>query len=490
MSVVFTGDHKLETAFIEMKLKQQRGDRSFLGRLLRSKSSLVELLARIALRVGLKGKEFNPIAYSVWQGDLISGENPFIHAAVFGIRDRLLGLRGTFEYMKSSLGDSAKDWILIVTHDFTRTGAPILALNLVSEFSKKFNVATISLGPGELKSNFIDASNALYQNHGRESNPRRFHERMSKLVDQHKFVFAIVNSLESSWVINSLAKRRIPAISLVHEFSSYSLSRESITNGLSKASKIVFSSNETQDSFHDSGVLAAKANGVVRHQGACVVPPAGSSENLPDLRFRNRVEESMRLQDADVPLRIVGAGLVQYRKGVDLFISLAARIVQAPGFENARFLWVGDGYDPKDITYGAYIQDQIRRLRLSNHISILPSSHDYSFALSNADCLALTSRLDPFPNVSIDALREGVPVACFEGASGFSEFALANDVLRPLVAPYLDVERMALDITSFFANRSSTQRSENKAAVKAEFETHFTFEKYAIALEELAKDDI
>ena len=473
-----------------MKLEQQRGKRGLLGRILRSKSSLLESLAWIFLRVGLKGREFNPIAYSVWQGGLISaGVNPIIHAAVFGIRDRILGFRGTFESIQSEDPDTSKDWILIVTHDLTRTGAPILALNLASEFSKKYNVATLSLGPGELKPNFIEASNAFYQNHGRESNPRRFRGRITKIANKHEFAFAIVNSVESAWVISSLTERAIPAISLVHEFPLYSVFRESITRGLNKATKIVFSSSETLGSFHASGVLTVKSNQVVRHQGACLVPLGGATGNTPDPIFRNQVQDSMKPEDTDVPIRIIGAGLVQYRKGVDLFISLALRIIQTPGFENSRFLWIGDGYDSNDITYGAFLKDQIRRSGLADKFSILPANHDYTFALSNADCLALTSRLDPFPNVSIDALREGIPVACFEGASGFSEFALTNEALRPLVAPYLDVEKMALGITSFFENRSPTERSTNKALVKAEFEKHFNFASYANALEELAKDD-
>lgn len=441
------------------------------------------------MRVGLKGREFNPVAYSAWQGGLIAaGVNPIIHAAVFGIRDRLLGFRGTFESVQSSRPSIAKDWILIVTHDLTRTGAPILALNLVSEFSKKYNVATLSLGPGELKSNFIEVSNAFYQNHGRESNPHRFSERLAKIVNKHKFVFSIANSVESAWVISSLAKWESPVISLVHEFPAYSVFRDSIKNGLNDATKIVFSSGETQKSFIGSGMLRVKSNQVVRHQGACIVPPGATSEYKLDTHFRNQVEESLRPQDKSVPIRIIGAGLVQYRKGLDLFVSLASRIIKTPGFGNCRFIWVGDGYDVNDVNFGAYLKEQISRSNLEGKLSILPASYDYSFALSNSDCFALTSRLDPFPNVSIDALREGIPVACFEGASGFSEFAISNDTLRPLVAPYLDVEQMALGITSYFKDRSQVERSTNKALVKAEFETHFNFEKYANALEELAKD--
>lgn len=461
------------------------------SRLLRSNSRLMNSAAQAVLAIGLRGQRFNSSAYSAWQGGLIEkGVNPVVHAAAFGVLDRILGLRKSFESVIKEPTNPSLDWILVVTHDQTRTGAPILALNLVTELSKRYNVATLSLGPGELRRNFLEESGAFYRNHGRTSSPHRFAKRIQAIVGQHGFASAVVNSIESAWVIEALADHGVRSIALIHEFPDYSVIRESTLRGLARSTKVVFSSNSTLDSFRESGVIVEKTKTVVLHQGACQIPASMDSASGIDLRFRSMVEGALSLSSSETPLRIVGAGFVQYRKGVDLFLTLASRITTIPGYETSRFLWVGDGYDPKDITYGAYIQDQIRRLNLSDYVSIIPSSHDYSFALSSADCLALTSRLDPFPNVSIDALREGIPVACFEGASGFSEFALANDVLRPLVAPYLDVEKMALGITSFFANRNLKERSDNKAAVKAEFETHFSFEKYAIALEELAKDDI
>lgn len=473
-----------------MRFKLRGNGNALFNRLLRSNSRLINSVAHAVLAIGLKGQRFDASAYSAWQGGLIEiGVNPVVHAAAFGVRDRILGLRESFESVIKEPNNPSLDWLLVVTHDQTRTGAPILALNLVTELSKRYNVATLSLGPGELRRNFLEESGAFYQNHGRTSSPHRFAKRVQAVVGQHGFASAVVNSIESAWVIEALANQGVRSIALIHEFPDYSVIRDSTLRGLARASKVVFSSNSARDSFRESGVVLEKTKTVVLHQGACQIPAPMDSASGIDRSFRSRAEKALNLASSDIPLRLVGAGFVQYRKGVDLFITLASRIITIPGFETSRFLWIGDGYDPKDITYGAYIQDQIRRLDLSDHISILPSSHDYSFALSISDCLALTSRLDPFPNVSIDALRVGVPVACFEGASGFSEFALANDVLRPFVAPYLDVERMALGITSFFANRSSTERSDNKAAVQAEFETHFSFEKYANALEELAKDE-
>ena len=49
----------------------------------------------------------------------------------------------------------------------------------------------------------------------------------------------------------------------------------------------------------------------------------------------------------------------------------------------------------------------------------------------------MTSRLDPLPNVAIDALSEGTPVHCFDKASGIAYLLSNNSFLTDyLIARY------------------------------------------------------
>ena len=50
--------------------------------------------------------------------------------------------------------DTQKKTILVVSHEASRTGAPILALNLVQQFSERYNVIGLILGGGELIDHF------------------------------------------------------------------------------------------------------------------------------------------------------------------------------------------------------------------------------------------------------------------------------------------------------------------------------------------------
>ena len=57
---------------------------------------------------------------------------------------------------------------------------------------------------------------------------------------------------------------------------------------------------------------------------------------------------------------VLGVGTVQLRKGVDLFIECAARVVHAPDGNRCRFVWIGNGYDPdNDLGYSVYLADQV-----------------------------------------------------------------------------------------------------------------------------------
>jgi regulator of replication initiation timing len=59
--------------------------------------------------------------------------------------------------------DEKKPTILFVSHDATRSGAPVLALNLIAAFSERYNVVCLALGGGELTENLRAAAISLYQ---------------------------------------------------------------------------------------------------------------------------------------------------------------------------------------------------------------------------------------------------------------------------------------------------------------------------------------
>src|SRR5260370_10698806 len=103
------------------------------------------------------------------------------------------------------------------------------------------------------------------------------------------------------------------------------------------------------------------------------------------------------------------------------------------------FRWLGDGYLPdSDMAYSAYLRDQINRSDLRDSVEILDAVADPEPIYASADLFLLTSRLDPLPNVAIEAAMTALPVVCFDRASGFAELLAQNAATRYLVVAYLD----------------------------------------------------
>jgi hypothetical protein len=136
---------------------------------------------------------------------------------------------------------------------------------------------------------------------------------------------------------------------------------------------------------------------------------------------------------------------VHLRKGVDLFLATAAAAVRRAGKgRKVRFVWIGHGYDPeRDTSYSVYLAEQIARSDLADHFVLLDEVHDLDPAYDLVDALFLSSRLDPLPNVTIEAAMRGLPVICFERASGIAEILAGDEVAGTTVIPHLDTSAAA-----------------------------------------------
>ena len=66
---------------------------------------------------------------------------------------------------------------------------------------------------------------------------------------------------------------------------------------------------------------------------------------------------------------VIGGGWVQIRKGVDLFIAVAAAVLRAQSATRFHFVWVGGGYDPiTDHAYSTYLAEQIEKSELGREL--------------------------------------------------------------------------------------------------------------------------
>jgi glycosyltransferase involved in cell wall biosynthesis len=341
-----------------------------------------------------------------------------------------------------------KETIMLVSHEASRTGAPILALNIAQRLCEKYNIVTVLLRGGGLIDNFAKISAHLIRLEDKHRHQTEFKYVVEAIVRERPIRFAIVNSIASWDFMQSLGAAFVPTVTLIHEFASYMRPIGAMREALGWVTELVFSSEITADSFRDDHPALLKRRLHIVPQGQCQLPSTPTAVDLgPE---RRRVKAAMRPPGAEADLLVLGAGVVQIRKGVDLFLASAAATQRYAGKRRIRFVWIGQGYDPeRDLGYSVYLAEQIARSHLSDRVLLLDEVVDFQQVYAMADVFFLASRLDPLPNVAIDAAMHELPVICFEGASGFAEVLQRKNATALTVLPHLDADAAARLIVEF-----------------------------------------
>jgi glycosyltransferase involved in cell wall biosynthesis len=368
--------------------------------------------------------------------------------------------------------DPKKKTILIVSHEASRTGAPVLALNIIQHLSTRYNVICLILGGGDLTDHFRKASASLYEADRIHITERELGGMIGDIASQHPLMFAIVNSIESRVALRALKAFSVPTVSLIHEFSSYARPRSAFPDVLMFSTETVFSTRMTLEDAVADFRFYPGASIHVAPQGKCIVPatPGAASEALLEKVWLTR---KLRPEAGNRKFLVIGLGSIELRKGVDLFIQCATIIKNQPEGERFQFVWIGNGFDPeREVAYSAYLADQMKRAGLGSQMKILRATSEIEHAYQSADLLLLSSRLDPLPNVAIDALMLGLPVLCFEKTTGIADFLSENGLGELCVAQYLDTHDLARKVTALAESEglraSVSERS--RAAAGSAFE--------------------
>jgi len=350
---------------------------------------------------------------------------------------------------------SAAGGILFVSHDATRTGAPIALLHFLRWFKRNGNrpFSVLLGGGGELVADFeklaetwsMDRSRwrpdalrtdlLLAVGHGAWA--RRAEERdAQKFAARCPPALVYVNSIASARVIELLAPR-VPILTHVHELETYFRTHPSgpLSCLLAQTRQFIACSNAVKENLiREHGVAPRRVETV--HESIPVEPTRGD-------RTREQVLQELRIP-ADA-LLVIGSGTADWRKGPDLFIQLARVVSQQR--PSVYFAWVGGG----SLSGLAQLEHDIRLAGLGDKIRLTGGVTTPADYFAAADIFTLTSREDPYPLVCLEAAALAKPIVCFAGAGGMPEF-VEDDC--GFVVPYLDVAAMADRVISLLDCRS------------------------------------
>ena len=391
--------------------------------------------------------DFCPDVYLARYPDVASsGIDPYYHYITFGKEEGRFGNILDIESfgMTRSI-NSTKKTIIIVSHEGTRTGAPILGFNLAKRLSIEYNIIAIFLHPGSIVDSLRLIGACVIELY-RFTDVDNLYDMVIKYLKKETAIsFAIVNSIASRYILPTLYYYKIPTITLIHEFSVNTWPHSAMREAIWWSGRCIFSTKITLDDMLSANKDIIDYDIPIIPQGRCDLPFNGTIDQYNSDHIKNILDNKNDSNENNKHhFVVVGIGTITFRKGIDLFIECAAHVKRKAPEVPIKFIWVGkESGSDMDIEYSAFLSDQIRRSNLESIVSFIGEVSLLKPIYDAADMLIVSSRLDPLPNVAIDAICNGLPVLCFSGATGLAEILEHNGLFDTCVATYLDTVDMA-----------------------------------------------
>jgi glycosyltransferase involved in cell wall biosynthesis len=448
--------------------------------------SPIEHYVRIGEASGLSpALLFDPEFYGQRNPDVsATGCNLFAHYISFGRNEgrspRAVVLDLVFPTSRLS---PDRETVVVAIHEATRTGASILAWNIIGELEKRYNVVALLKMGGPIEQAINDLASASVTLPANVAVSDFDTDEIAKQFIQHyapKYVIA--NSVETRYFVPAFERAGVPAIALVHEFSS-SVRPIGVLNDLFEtASEIVFSADLVAEAaLDDYRILVARPYSVLA-QGQSSLPPDNAPAQGEDDE-RHIQDDLSRLPEDDGSILVIGVGTITPRKGVEFFIAAAANVARRNTTRKITFAWIGKcWFEPP---YLDSLMEQVKRSGIEESFLFLGEFEDLAPVYARADLCFLSSRLDPLPNIAIDAAVHGIPVVCFDHASGMAEILSRSEETKSLVVPYLDAEAAANRIVELAEHPSN--RATVASAMQAIAAQHFDMARYVEAIDALGQ---
>ncbi|MXV17460.1 glycosyltransferase family 4 protein [Hufsiella ginkgonis] len=343
--------------------------------------------------------------------------------------------------------------VLFVSHDASRTGAPIVLLEFLAWLKEQEDI-TLTILLRRADGDLLTAFESIAPTY-RPVFPGKWERRFRKLgasflgnqeadvipeaLKSKSFDLVYLNTV----VCLDLAPRlkelfRCPVICHVHE-NEYTLHTfyrsHTLPRNLQPVDHFIAVSESTRQAL--IGQLS------VAYEKISLVYEFINPERIKTATIA--AADIKRSLEITSELIIGGSGIAGWRKGTDWFLQLGLLLGKLrPG--QIKMIWVGE--------IGDEIEGQLKyeasRLDIDRHFIFTGTKQQPQNYFQLFDVFALTSREDPFPLVAIEAASIKKPVICFDRSGGMAE-AISHRQ-NGLVVPYGDVEAMAAEIIRILDN--------------------------------------
>lgn len=308
---------------------------------------------------------------------------------------------------------------LLVTHDLSETGAPLLACNIARTMMRHRTVLVMTVSSEfhgilpryEALGIPVYPVSAFLEAPGMDSH----HDLLLMTLDflkRNGFDSALLNTVVSSSYAGYFKSVGMTVISLIHETAatiSISGWEDYARKSASFSDARVFPANTVAKGYKQFEGENAPGATLVRPQGVYLdaVQEAEIDEILAKLPEGRRI--------------VLCSGSMTLRKGFDLFCAMAGMMSERmPG--QVVCVWVGNRSPGSDDKY-EWMKLPCRHLIDDSSLMVLPfmEADKYKALLRKSSVFWSTSRDDTFPSVVLEAMREQVPVVAFKGSGGVDD---------------------------------------------------------------------
>lgn len=434
-------------------------------------------------------EEFQPKYYRERYPDVATtGTNLYLHFIKHGRSERRSGVPFSAKQDRAlSELNPDRETIVLVVHETSRTGAPILGLNLLMKLKSQwgFNVIVVSWrGGGDIEQAFVEEADVFISPPAKEFFSRFDIDWIAtRVADKARPRYCIANSAVAYDIALAMETHGIPTVGLVHEFATLFHSPSTLRDYFKYLGAVVFPTEIVRESALRLYPFLKDRPNYIFPQGRCVLPSQHASGSAASLGAKPA--DVIRWGTAGRVFTVAGLGTVEWRKGVDLFVASAASFRARFPDVPCRFVWIGDaGGHATEMTM--FLSEQISRSGVDGAVVLLPATADLESVYKSIDALYVSSRLDPLPNVVIDAMSMGVPVISFDKATGVADALRTNDELSFLIAPYADAHTAAGIIHQLASDPLKAERTRN--LVRDLAAKMFDMDSYVLRIDTIARE--
>jgi len=414
------------------------------------------------------GPDFNSATYFIkYQDNMEKISNPLIYHERIGKKksffpnhswEEVTSLHCSSGYKQLDFYNESINWddtdsgkirypkkILFIGHDASLTGAPMVLLHILRWLQRNTSIETylILLKGGPLYNQYREVSRVWCLNaslHPRIDNYKSFCENPDLIYG---------NTVVSASLYAALKEWGIPIITHVHELEgviNQTISKQVMEDLVINSSKIIAVSSPVAEN------LVSK-HGYPKERIKLIHDFISTSDNF----FQDKKEVRITL---NIPLHcklIIGCGTADWRKGTDLFIEVAKRVIEKNTNYEVFFIWIGKIIDDNHNFNPVKL---VKKYGLDSKILFPGLCDDPRPYYNAADIFLLTSREDPFPLVVLEACDYELPIICFDNSGGMPAYVKNGP---GFVVPFEDVGKMA-EVVSTLLEDENLRLSVGKTA--------------------------